>query len=59
MSKKKKKKKNDEKGVPTALLDQLVQEAKAARLRAYAPYSRYLVGAAIATSFATGFRRVA
>ena len=33
----------------TALLDQLVQEAKAVRERAYAPYSRYRVGAAIAT----------
>lgn len=32
-----------------ALLDRLVQEAKAVRLRAYAPYSNYLVGAAIAT----------
>ena len=32
-----------------ALLDQLVQEAKAVRERAYAPYSKYLVGAAIAT----------
>jgi cytidine deaminase len=35
--------------VSSALLDQLVQEAKAARLRAYAPYSGYTVGAAIAT----------
>jgi cytidine deaminase len=35
--------------VPAALLDQLVQEAKAVREHAYAPYSRYLVGAAIAT----------
>jgi cytidine deaminase len=35
--------------VDSALLDHLVQEAKEARLRAYAPYSRYLVGAAIAT----------
>ena len=35
--------------VPAALLDRLVQEAKAVRERAYAPYSRYLVGAAIAT----------
>jgi cytidine deaminase len=35
--------------IPTALLDQLVQEAKAVRERAYAPYSSYLVGAAIAT----------
>jgi len=33
----------------TALLDQLVQEAKAVRERAYCPYSRYRVGAAIAT----------
>jgi len=35
--------------VDAALLDRLVQEAKEVRLRAYAPYSRYLVGAAIAT----------
>jgi cytidine deaminase len=33
----------------SALLDQLVQAAKAVRERAYAPYSHYLVGAAIAT----------
>ena len=36
-------------GVSDALLDRLVQEAKAVRERAYAPYSKYLVGAAIAT----------
>ena len=35
--------------VGSALLDQLVQEAKAVRERAYAPYSNYPVGAAIAT----------
>ncbi len=35
--------------VGSALLDQLVQEAKAVRERAYAPYSKYPVGAAIAT----------
>ncbi len=35
--------------VDAALLDRLVEEAKAVRLRAYAPYSKYLVGAAIAT----------
>jgi cytidine deaminase len=35
--------------VEAELLDALVQEAKAARERAYAPYSKYLVGAAIAT----------
>jgi len=35
--------------VPASLLDQLVQEATAVRERAYAPYSGYLVGAAIAT----------
>jgi cytidine deaminase len=35
--------------VDSALLDQLVQEAKAVRELAYAPYSRYQVGAAIAT----------
>lgn len=33
----------------SALLDLLVQEAKAVRDRAYAPYSRYKVGAALAT----------
>ena len=37
------------KGPDAALLDDLVQRAKAVRERAYAPYSRYLVGAAIAT----------
>jgi cytidine deaminase len=35
--------------VPAALLDQLVQEATAVRERADAPYSNYLVGAAILT----------
>jgi cytidine deaminase len=35
--------------VDSPLLDQLVQEAKAVRERAYSPYSRYQVGAAIAT----------
>lgn len=35
--------------ISPALLDQLVQEAKAVRERAYAPFSNYLVGAAIAT----------
>lgn len=35
--------------VGAAMLDQLVQEAKAVRERAYAPYSKYRVGAAIAT----------
>ena len=35
--------------VPASLLDQLVQEATAVRERAYAPYSGYRVGAAIAT----------
>jgi cytidine deaminase len=33
----------------SALLDDLVQRAKVVRERAHAPYSRYLVGAAIAT----------
>lgn len=37
------------KGVQPALLDHLVQEAKAVRENAYAPYSHYRVGAAIAT----------
>lgn len=36
-------------GVDPRLLDVLVQEAKEVRSRAYAPYSRYAVGAAIAT----------
>lgn len=55
MSEKKKKrarrttKKSGAGTVGAALLDQLVQEAKAVRERAYAPYSKYLVGAAIAT----------
>lgn len=35
--------------ISEALLDGLVQEAKAVRERAYAPFSHYLVGAAIAT----------
>jgi cytidine deaminase len=35
--------------VDPALLDRLVEEATAVRARAHAPYSRYLVGAAIAT----------
>lgn len=37
------------KGVSPAMLDTLVQEAKAVRERAYAPYSHYQVGAAILT----------
>jgi len=37
------------KGISPAMLDTLVQEAKAVRERAYAPYSRYQVGAAILT----------
>lgn len=37
------------KGVDPKLLDRLVQEAAAVREHAYAPYSRYQVGAAIAT----------
>ncbi len=36
-------------GVDPKLLDELVQRAKAVRENAYAPYSRYQVGAAIAT----------
>lgn len=35
--------------VSSALLDKLVEHAKASRARAYAPYSHYEVGAAIAT----------
>jgi len=42
-------KKSARSGISPALLDQLVQEAKAVRERAYAPFSNYLVGAAIAT----------
>lgn len=50
MSAKKKKPTKAKKGaISPALLDQLVQEAKAVRERAYAPFSNYLVGAAIAT----------
>lgn len=37
------------KGVDARLFDRLVQEAKAVRERAHAPYSKYFVGAAIAT----------
>jgi len=44
-----KKKTSTKKSVGAALLDQLVQEAKAVRERAHAPYSRYQVGAAILT----------
>ena len=35
--------------VPASVLDQLVQEATVVRNHAYAPYSGYMVGAAIAT----------
>jgi len=35
--------------VSSALLDRLVEEAKAVRANAHAPYSKYAVGAAIAT----------
>ena len=44
-----KKKTNKAKRVDPKLLDQLVQAAKAVRENAYAPYSSYPVGAAIAT----------
>lgn len=44
-----KKKSKGAPGVTPAQLDQLVQEAKAVRERAHAPYSRYQVGAAILT----------
>lgn len=37
------------KKVDSKLLDALVQEAKAVRKRSYSPYSKYAVGAAIAT----------
>lgn len=42
-------------GVPVAMLDRLVQDAKAVRDRAYAPYSGYHVGAAILTKRGTIF----
>ncbi|WP_394825209.1 cytidine deaminase [Pendulispora albinea] len=42
--------------VTPALLDRLVAEAKAVRARAYAPYSKYRVGAAIATASGNVFR---
>ena len=41
--------------VGAALLDRLVQEAKAVREHAYAPYSNYPVGAAIATKSGSVF----
>lgn len=40
---------NAKSAISPALLDRLVQEAKAVRENAYAPFSSYLVGAAIAT----------
>ncbi len=40
---------NTKRAISPALLDQLVQEATAVRLNAYAPFSKYMVGAAIAT----------
>jgi len=43
------------KKVSVALLDELVQQAKAVRDEAYAPYSKYRVGAAIATKKGTIF----
>ena len=42
-------KKRARRGTDTALLDRLVQAATAVRDHAYAPYSKYRVGAAIAT----------
>ncbi|MBX3185698.1 MAG: cytidine deaminase [Labilithrix sp.] len=50
-----KKKRASKNGVDPALLDRLVQAAKAVRERAYAPYSKYKVGAAIATKKGTVF----
>jgi cytidine deaminase len=49
VKKKKNKKSKKSKGSEIALLDTLVQRAKEVRKRAHAPYSRYFVGAAIAT----------
>jgi cytidine deaminase len=46
---KKSKKRKKQHGVSSALLDELVQRAKEVRERAHAPYSKYRVGAAIAT----------
>lgn len=40
---------NTTRAISPALLDQLVREAAAVRQNAYAPFSKYLVGAAIAT----------
>jgi cytidine deaminase len=48
--KKQKQKKADKKQkIAPGLMDVLVQEAKAVRKRSYSPYSKYAVGAAIAT----------
>jgi cytidine deaminase len=43
-------------GVSPAILDRLVQEAKAVRENAYAPFSHYQVGAAIMTRSGTVYR---
>ena len=50
-----KKKTAKSKALSPKLLDMLVQEATAVRERAYAPYSRYAVGAAIATKSGSVF----
>ena len=49
MKKKIAKKAKKKAGVSSALLDELVQRAQAVRELAHAPYSKYRVGAAIAT----------
>lgn len=49
MSAKKKASSKAKKKVDAALFDELVQRAKKARKHAYAPYSKYKVGAALAT----------
>lgn len=48
-SKKKSPKKKRTKGIDPKLFDILVQEAQEVRKRSYSPYSKYAVGAAIAT----------
>lgn len=49
MSAKKKQKRLPKSDVSAKLLDELVERAKSVRQKAHAPYSRYFVGAALAT----------